>query len=474
MPSDFGNFADGRDDKAKRQKLVALILLCLLWTFSFSELSGAAGAASAQNGENNLSRNLTVLYATTRFNDSPSGRPLYGGSRHLNIGAGSTEYGTISFLRPDDSASTTASKSFADLRAVMGQRDTYWKVASLGQISRLSDSEFFSKVKDFHGLICLYVHGYDMTFDEASREIAELADEYRRRNPSVPILPVFFSWPSPGNTADYTGDEANLDWSEKPFREFIDRLALEKSSDSYIDFVAHSMGSRYAFSYGSAKEMYPRPVFRNVILSCSDMDYHAAEQKKDDLQKVVERNLYVLTNDNDGPLITSQALHGQPRLGRPVDNGTQVRQSAGDLIGLSNNKLSTSDLLSKVTRGSKSKLLNQIAGVAEGYLSRGSNNGNSPRETSEVAGWLSANPMLSREWGPRARLIDTTGLVTLNMGHRLAWPLISGLILPEPTYSPFIVTSIHKRPDALLLKQMGGSPRYLYRWEKIDLSRLDR
>ncbi|HMY03179.1 MAG TPA: hypothetical protein PKA48_07490, partial [Candidatus Obscuribacter sp.] len=74
----------------------------------------------------------------------------------------------------------------------------------------------------------------------------------------------------------------------------------------------------------------------------------------------------------------------------------------------------------------------------------------------------------------RARLIDTTGLVTLNMGHRLAWPLISGLILPEPTYNPFVVTSIHKRPDALLLKQMGGTPRYLYRYDKIDLTRLNR
>jgi esterase/lipase superfamily enzyme len=28
------------------------------------------------------------------------------------------------------------------------------------------------------------------------------------------ILPILFSWPSPGKTADYTGDEANLEWSE--------------------------------------------------------------------------------------------------------------------------------------------------------------------------------------------------------------------------------------------------------------------
>lgn len=438
-------------------------------------LTVKAAMAQIPDRENNSSRDLTVLFATTRLNESPSGRPLYGGSRHLNVGAGSVDYGYASFLRPDDKASTFQSASWAELRKVMDSRDTYWKIANPGNLVKVQENDFFNRVRNFHGLICLYVHGYDITFDEAMRELAELVDEYRRRNPAQEILPVCFTWPSPGNTADYTGDEANLEWSEQPFREFVDRLSIEKSADSSIDFLAHSMGSRYAFAYGTAKALYPKPVFRNVILSCSDMDYHTAEQKKDDLQKVVQRNLYVLTNDNDKPLLTSQALHSQPRLGRPIDSGEQVRQSAAGLIsggtsGLLNGRtLSTSGLLSKA---GKNKLLGQLAGVAGDYLFKDKEP--ATRDSSEISGWLAANPYLSKEWGTRARLIDTTGLVTLNMGHRLAWPLISGLILPEPSYNPFVVTSIHKRPDALLLKQMGGTPRYLYRYDKIDLTRLNR
>lgn len=424
--------------------------------------------------QSNNSRDLSVYYATTRLNESPSGRPLYNGVRHLNLGQGSTDYGVVSYLRPDDGSSTSQATSWDQLRQVMNSRDTYWKQASIGQQSSMTEMEMLSRIRDFHGLICIYVHGYDETFQEATGEIAELADEYKRRNPQANIMPILFTWPSPGNTADYTGDEANLEWSEQPFREFIDKVAAVKAADSYIDFIAHSMGSRYAFAYGSAKSMAPRPVFRNVILSCSDMDYHTAEQKKEDLQRVVERNVYVLTNDSDKPLLTSQALHGQPRLGRPSDSATQIRQSAAGIIGNGASGLlssgSKSELLSQVTKNSK--FLSQISSLAGNYLAK--DNNAAPRENDDVTSWLIAKPFLSREWGSKARLVDTTGLVTINMGHRLAWPLVSGLIMPEATYSPFTVTSIHKKPDALLMKQMGGTPLYLYRYDKIDLSRLSR
>ncbi len=453
-------------------------ILTRLTLFLCIALMGSTNACMAQfyNGnQSNNSRDLTVFYATSRYNESPSGRPLYGGARHLDIGAGSLDYGAINLLRPDQGPACVSATNWTDLRTVMGSRDTYWKQASVGQIAPMSASEFSRQLRDFHGLICVYVHGYDMTFEDTAREMAELVDEYKRRNSNQAILPILFSWPSPGKTADYTGDEANLEWSEKPFRDFIDLLVSEKNSDSYIDLIAHSMGSRYAFAYGVAKSQAPRAVFRNVILSCADMDYHTAEQKKEDLERCVGRSLYVLTNDSDGPLLTSQALHAQPRLGRPTDNGQTVRQNATGLIGTGASGLlaAKANLIGSgnLFGGSnKSQLFNELKGVANTFLRKdmGSANSQSP----EINSWLNQNQYLSREWGTKSRLVDTTGFVTINMGHRLAWPLVAGLILSDPTYSPFVVTSIHKRPDALLLKQMGGSPRYLYRYDKIDLSRL--
>jgi hypothetical protein len=76
-------------------------------------------------------------------------------------------------------------------------------------------------------------------------------------------------------------------------------------------------------------------------------------------------------------------------------------------------------------------------------------------ESADIAAWLATNPALSRDYGPKAQLIDDSGLVTVNMGHRIAWPLLAGLMLSQPTLSPFATSVVHKRPDALLLEADG-------------------
>jgi len=472
------------------QLIVSLLLGLIAPVLQILPIS--SGAAWAQKFSNN--REIGVFYATTRQNDSPSGRPLYGASRHLDIGLGqgSTEYGVATFLKPDGRIPTIAnSPTWQQLRDEMAKRDSYWTAAKVGQLNRLSDSDFFNRIKNFHGLICIYIHGYDMTFEESAREMAELADEYERRAPGQEILPILFSWPSTGNKADYTGDEASLEWSEAPFRDFINRLAREKSYDTSIDLVAHSMGSRLAFWYAMAQSQAPSSSgsapFRNVILSCADIDYHTAEQRKGDLQKCTEKYVFVLTNDNDGPLLTSQALHAQTRLGRPADGGIAIRQIAttgnlnasksADLLNTVNSLFSANSNSSSDNKDSKGSLAKFALNTFLQKKNAGNTNSAAAgqiTESADISAWLARNPALSRDYGPKAQLIDDTGLVTVNMGHRIAWPLLTGLMLSQPTLAPFAASIVHKRPDALLLRQMGDSPTYLYRYNKIDLDRLSR
>ncbi|MBP9092315.1 alpha/beta hydrolase [bacterium] len=488
MQSKFSPKITVRLSVSLRLGLLLTVLLCLV----VPVLPNSSGAAQAQKYSNN--REIGVFYATTRQNDSPSGRPLYGAARHLDIGLGqgSTEYGVATFLKPNSNIPTIAnSPNWSQLRDEMAKRDTYWTGAKVGQLNRLSDSDFFSRVKNFHGLICIYIHGYDMTFEESARELAELADEYERRAPGQEILPILFSWPSTGNKADYTGDEASLEWSETPFRDLINRLAREKSYDTSIDLVAHSMGSRLAFWYAMAQSQVPpgsygSTPFRNVILSCADIDYHTAEQRKGDLQKCTERNVFVLTNDNDGPLLTSQALHAQTRLGRPADGGIAIRSIAttGNLTASKSadllstvNSLFTANSNNADNKDTKSSLAKFALNTFLQKKNSGNNTASGPgqlTESADIAAWLATNPALSREYGPKAQLIDDSGLVTVNMGHRIAWPLLAGLMLSQPTLSPFATSVVHKRPDALLLRQMGDTPTYLYRYNKINLDRLSR
>ncbi len=471
----------------------------------FLSLAFALPPALAQAFSNGSE--LGIFYATTRDNEGTAARPSYGSGRHLDLGQGSLEYG-VAPLNRGNFNSIVESKNWQQLRSEMAKRDTYWTNAKVGQASKLSDTDFFNRVKNFHGLICIYVHGYDITFEESARELAELADEYEKRS-GQPVFPILFSWPSTGSKVDYSGDEASLEWSAVPFRDFVNRLNNEKSSDSSIDLLAHSMGSRLAFWYAMAAaptiSSSGRQPFRNIFLSCADIDYYTGEQRKDELQKCAEKNVFILTNDNDGPLLTSQALHAQTRLGRPADGGIAIRQIVNQPGGARLPR-NVNDLRNMATSAKSGELLNQVGNLLAGSqpsVNSGNNNNslaqfalttflNKPSSSSasggllagpntagsaespDVQSWLAANSQLSRDWNSRTKLIDDTGLVTVNMGHRLAWPLLAGLMLSEPTLPPFVATVVHKRPSSMLLREMGGTPTYLYRYYKIDLDRLTR
>jgi esterase/lipase superfamily enzyme len=432
---------------------------------------------------------LSVYYATTRVNETPGGRPTYGGARHLDFGQGSTEYGTAVLLRPAGYQSISNSPSWIELRAQMTAADNYFGSAALRQISRESENDFLNRVRNFHGLILIYVHGYDMPFESAIQEMAELVEEYESRFPGQPLLPIAFSWPSPGNKADYSGDEASLEWSEKPFRDLVNQINRIKNDDASVDLLAHSMGSRYAFAFarsqiqamdGDGHEL-PKPMFRNIYLSCSDMDYHTAEARREGVQNCVSKLVYVFVNDNDGALFTSQVLHRAPRLGRPIDPGDDATSGSVANRGATPMAMSGNGFLTQAENmlgdkavalfGQKARnFLDEVTTGATTVFTRP--NQASPAQSADVTMWLARDPNLSRDWGPKARLIDSTGFITLNLGHRLAWPLMAGLMSDPPQDSPFVFAPINKRPDMAMLKVMGGTPTYLYRYDRIDLSRL--
>ena len=84
----------------------------------------------------------------------------------------------------------------------------------------------------------------------------------------------------------------------------------------------------------------------------------------------------------------------------------------------------------------------------------------------DVVRWVNQNPKLCKELGEKTIFIDVTDLVTGELGHRLAYPVIAGVL--RESLAPLSSTVVYKRPDKLTLEAMGGSPRWLYRFHKID------
>jgi esterase/lipase superfamily enzyme len=158
----------------------------------------------------------------------------------------------------------------------------------------------------------LFVHGYNVAFDDAARRTAQITYDLDFRG-----APVFYSWPSQATLQGYTMDENNVQWSEANLKKFlIDYVQNSGAKDIYL--IAHSMGNRALT--GAVKALFQeRPEFKGrfkeIILTAPDID---ADIFKRDIAPVLAAGcdkvtLYV--SDGDKALLASKTVHGYPRAG---------------------------------------------------------------------------------------------------------------------------------------------------------------
>lgn len=62
----------------------------------------------------------------------------------------------------------------------------------------------------------IFVHGYNVAFDDAARRTAQITYDLDFRG-----APVFYSWPSQASLQGYTTDENNVQWSEANLKGFL-------------------------------------------------------------------------------------------------------------------------------------------------------------------------------------------------------------------------------------------------------------
>lgn len=384
----------------------------------------------------------TVLYATTRWNEGKSTDPIFGPRRHLDVGAGSTMYGTARITRPSQLVPQEKSSDWYGFLNTVKANDGKWKTTTLGDLRPMDDAEMFEQIKDWTGPICVYVHGYDESFESSMRDAAVVSYEFDRRgNWENPTLPILFSWPSANKLSAYAEDEASAEWSAQCFSDFISRLSKEKNDSARIYVVAHSLGTRLAFALLNDDALVARAPIDKLILSAADYDYFQAMQRLSKLEALVKEKIFVFSSDRDGPLITSHYLHGSPRLGRPFDAPKAP--------------LRLEDYMAK---NAWDQLFNQFADIA---LEGGLNN------PPEAATWIAKQPKIVRELGNKSTWIDVSELVSKDAGHRLAWPLVANLLADDVSLFPLNTTIVYKRPYQSVLQQNFGTPPALYRFHRI-------
>ncbi len=177
----------------------------------------------------------------------------------------------------------------------------------------------------------VFVHGYNVTFEDAARRTAQLAYDLKFEG-----APIFFSWPSQGGLLQYAVDETNVAWAVPHVKDFLVSVARRSGAGS-IHLIAHSMGNRALTSalLAVAADMKDEaPLFHEVVLTAPDID---ADVFRRDIAPFLTRSARRVTlyaSSNDEALALSKRLHGYARAG---ESGRQLVVVDGiDTIDVSN------------------------------------------------------------------------------------------------------------------------------------------
>jgi len=162
----------------------------------------------------------------------------------------------------------------------------------------------------------VFVHGYNVTFEEALLRTAQIAYDLKFRG-----APICFSWPSQGGLAEYTVDEANVRWATPHLERFLVALRA-RSGAARIHLIAHSMGNRALTETLQRLRTTVQPgetLFHEIVLAAPDVD---ADTFRDDLAPALlptAARVTLYASSRDAALQLSRRVHGYPRAGEAGD-----------------------------------------------------------------------------------------------------------------------------------------------------------
>lgn len=164
------------------------------------------------------------------------------------------------------------------------------------------------------GDLLLFVHGFNVSFDDALMGTAQLAWKMPF-NGAV----VAYAWPTQGGVMNYDGDEPINKRSVAPFRDFLQTLRDGVPPETRITIVVHSMGNRIVMA---ALDQMPPPrgekPFANVVLCAPDVGRRDFERWAPGVLEQSDR-VALYSNASDTALIASKGKHGESRAGDAWD-----------------------------------------------------------------------------------------------------------------------------------------------------------
>jgi esterase/lipase superfamily enzyme len=160
--------------------------------------------------------------------------------------------------------------------------------------------------------ILVYVHGFNVSFDQAALRAAQLGADLKVAHTA------FFSWPSAARFLKYPTDEATIEASIPAICRFL--LTLIKVSDAQdVHLVAHSMGNRGLLHalhkvLPQLRRIMPQMRLGQIILAAPDVDVDVFREHTENIAEFCSRaTLYA--SEKDKAVGLSRWLHTYDRAG---------------------------------------------------------------------------------------------------------------------------------------------------------------
>lgn len=161
--------------------------------------------------------------------------------------------------------------------------------------------------------IFVFIHGYNVNFEDALRRTGQLAFDLQLEGPAV-----LFSWPSQAGVAPYTVDENYADLATDHFQSVLQDLANETGAAT-VHVLAHSMGNRVLAEtlarLADQKAAWLPRKLGEIVMAAPDVDRDKFRVRYHPLLKDAGRRLTLYASAKDRALLASRFVHGNPRAG---------------------------------------------------------------------------------------------------------------------------------------------------------------
>ncbi|GIW98606.1 MAG: hypothetical protein KatS3mg111_1939 [Pirellulaceae bacterium] len=195
-------------------------------------------------------------------------------------------------------------------------RETPQRHVMIHSIRELPSDEFFGTLeREIHekgGGILVFVHGYNVAFDDAVMRAAQLTHDL-----NYPGAAFTFSWPSHGDWYKYKSDRKNIELSVPAIRRCLEELATRSGAKS-IDVIAHSMGNVGLTQALVEMEQQPSTSVNNLILAAPDIDADIFAQRIAPRLQDKARRVTMYTSKVDLALRASRYFNTGPRAGETL------------------------------------------------------------------------------------------------------------------------------------------------------------